>query len=579
MLNILRKKWVPVAMLAGVLTLAAACDEQKSGNASAGTGGGPQLGKVMSRDAASAELSRILKDVESRSEPVGQAEAAAATPADTAPKLPPVDSFPLTVDPGQAAGTTVAEIYASTEKSGKGTDGWMVEAATKFNAANHRLKDGTLARIALRSIASGTAYDLISWKQGKAAGYSPSNELWVRMAEARGVKTQLISRRLVGNSAGIVMKEDMAKRIEAERGAVGIAEVVDEVVQGKAVAGYTDPFASSTGLNFLVSVLEQFAGKDESKLLSPDVTAALEAFQKNIPFIAQTTMQMRDSVANDGTLDTFVMERQTFSNTDSLKSGYRFVPFGVRHDNPLYALGDASPGQIEAMQAFADFAARDDIQALAHSYGFEQGEPWASAFEIPSGQLLIDAQKVWKQKKDAGKKIVAVFLADLSGSMVGARIDNLKAALQSGVTAINPKNSIGLVVFSSDVRIILDPAPFTFLQKARFLKAVDEMSTGGGTAMFDGIAVSLRILEDELKKDPTAKPMLFVLTDGETNEGHTFDQLAPVVRGMRIPVHTIGFEADIKTLGQVSSLVEAASIKAGVDDVAYKIAAMLNSQM
>nr|WP_298682044.1 VWA domain-containing protein [uncultured Dongia sp.] len=558
--------------LAGVLLLTAACEEQKGDTAQSGP-------KVISREEASSRLTKLLKDVQSRAEPVGSAEAVATAPAETAPKLPPVDSFPLTVDPGVVSGATVTEIFASTEKSGKGTDGWMVEAVTKFNASNHRLSDGSTARIALRSIASGTAYDLIAWGQGKPAGFTPSNELWVRMAEARGVKTQLISPRLVGNTAGIVMKEDMAKRIEDERGSVGIAEVVDDVVQGKAVAGYTDPFASSTGLNFLVSVLEQFANKNEAKLLSPDVTAALEAFQKNIPFIAQTTMQMRDSVANDGSLDTFVMERQTFVNTDSLKSGYRFVPFGVRHDNPLYALESATPAQIETMEAFAGFAAGSEMQKLAQSYGFEEGEPWASAFPVPSGQTLIEAQKIWKQKKDAGKRIVAVFLADLSGSMEGPRITNLKAALEAGVTAISPKNSIGLVVFSSDVRTVLEPAPFTFLQKARFLKAVDEMSVGGGTAMFDGIAVSLRVLEEELKKDPNAKPMLFVLTDGETNEGHVFDDLAPIVRGMRIPVHTIGFEADLKVLGQVSNLVEAASIKAGVDDVAYKISAMLNSQM
>ncbi len=581
MLRFLGRKLVLAVALTGVVTLAAACDEQKGGNASASSGSGssPQLASVMSREEASVELSRILKTVQSRVEPVGQAEATATTPADTAPKLPPVESFPLVLAPAPATGDTVVEIFGSTEKTGKGDDAWMIEAAKVFNASNYRLSDGTRAQIALRSIASGTAYDLIVWGKGKPAGYSPANALWIKMAEARGIKMTQISPRLVGNSAGIVMKEETAKRIQSERGGLGIAEIVDEVVQGKAVAGYTDPFVSSTGLNFLVSVLEQFSGGDETKLLSPEVTAAFEAFQKNVPFIAQTTQQMRDSVANDGSLDMFVLERQIYVHAENLKSGYRFVPFGIRHDNPLYALPDAKPTEIEAMQAFAKLAASQEMQDLAVKYGFERGEEWKSAFPVPDGQTLVEAQKVWKQKKDAGKRIVAVFLADLSGSMVGARIENLKAALQAGVTAINPKNSIGLVVFSSDVRVVLDPAPFSFLQKARFLKAVDEMSTGGGTAMFDGIAVSLRILEDELKKDPTAKPMLFVLTDGETNEGHTFDQLAPVVRGMRMPVHTIGFEADIKALGKVSSLVEAASIKAGVDDVAYKIATMLNSQM
>ena len=73
--------------------------------------------------------------------------------------------------------------------------------------------------------------------------------------------------------------------------------------------------------------------------------------------------------------------------------------------------------------------------------------------------------------------------------------------------------------------------------------------------------------------------MLFVLTDGETNEGLSFDQMGPVIRGLRIPVYTIGFEANLEELSRLSSLVEAASLKAGEGDVRYKIGALLNSQM
>ena len=37
--------------------------------------------------------------------------------------------------------------------------------------------------------------------------------------------------------------------------------------------GYTDPFASSTGLNFLVTVLQSFANGEETRMLSPDVVS------------------------------------------------------------------------------------------------------------------------------------------------------------------------------------------------------------------------------------------------------------------------------------------------------------------
>ena len=47
--------------------------------------------------------------------------------------------------------------------------------------------------------------------------------------------------------------------------------------------------------------------------------------------------------------------------------------------------------------------------------------------------------------------------------------------------------------------------------------------------------------------------------------------------GLRIPIYTVGFEADLEELGRVSSLVEAASIDASEDDVEFKIAALFNA--
>ncbi len=61
-----------------------------------------------------------------------------------------ISEYALTVDPAAGNGTVVAEVFASTEKSGSGTDGWMVEAAESFNASGARLSDGSDAKVAIR---------------------------------------------------------------------------------------------------------------------------------------------------------------------------------------------------------------------------------------------------------------------------------------------------------------------------------------------------------------------------------------------------------------------------------------------
>ena len=63
----------------------------------------------------------------------------------------------------------------------------------------------------------------------------------------------------VQNVAGIVMKDETAEELEATYGELTPEVLVDAVIAGDLVMGYTDPFASSTGLNFLLTVLDSIA--------------------------------------------------------------------------------------------------------------------------------------------------------------------------------------------------------------------------------------------------------------------------------------------------------------------------------
>ena len=102
--------------------------------------------------------------------------------------------------------------------------------------------------------------------------------------------------------------------------------------------GYTNPFASSTGLNFLITTLYSY---DADDLLSTKAVDGFKQFQENVPLVSYNTMQMRKS-AESGSLDAFVMEYQSYYNDPALKNEYVFTPFGTRHDNPMYAVGELS---------------------------------------------------------------------------------------------------------------------------------------------------------------------------------------------------------------------------------------------
>jgi len=493
--------------------------------------------------------------------------------------LPDISKFPLVVDPPVAAGEIAVEIFASVEKSGQGAEGWIVEVANDFNRQALRLGNGQVAKVKIRAIASGEGYQFIASRKYLPDAYSPSNSLWITMLSARGISLHRITDRLLGNTAGIVMKQRVHKTLQEKYGTVGVRQVIDAVTQGSIAMGYTDPFVSSTGLNFLVTVLATFADGDSARLLADDVVSAFTAFQRGVPFVALTTPQMRDSVQRDGSLDAFVMERAIFAKAPVFQSGYVFIPFGIRHDGPLYVIGAPSAEKREVLQQFAQFASQPPAQKLAAEYGFNQLADYTPVFQTPSGELLREAQQVWKRKKDAGRPIVAVFVGDVSGSMNGVPLRNLKRALLAGSQFITPENAIGLVVFNQEVRQLLPISQFTLNHRALFTAAVQDMSAGGGTAMYDGITIGLKMLVAAKVKQPDCKPLLIVLTDGETNNGLSFEKVRAVITGLKIPIYTISYNAKLDVLRQISAMNEAASLHADEGDIAYKIGALLNAEM
>ena len=105
------------------------------------------------------------------------------------------------------------------------------------------------------------------------------------------------------------------------------------------------------------------------------------------------------------------------------------------------------------------------------------------------------------------------------------------------------------------------------------------MRASGGTAMFSAITVAAKMLMDEQAKNPNTKLMMFVLTDGETNQGYSLVNVESTLKSLKIPIYTIGYNANIKVLDSVSKINEAASINAETEDVIYKLESLFNAQM
>lgn len=195
------------------------------------------------------------------------------------------------------------------------------------------------------------------------------------------------------------------------------------------------------------------------------------------------------------------------------------------------------------------------------------------------GSVILNALNVYKENKDSGSPIVAVFVTDVSGSMEGEPLTALQHSLINSMKYINKRNYIGLVSYADDVTINVPIKQFDMTQQTYFKGGVESLRAAGATATFDGIIVAADMIQKAMQDIPNAKPMIFVLSDGETNQGYNLNDVRNVLVSLKMPVYTIGYNANINALKEISGINEAASIDASTADVAYQLKTLFNANM
>lgn len=471
-------------------------------------------------------------------------------------ELPEIDKYPLAVE---GRGDIDIEIFTSGEKAGKGNDSWLIDVAESFNGSGQKLPNGKTVSMSVRSVPSGTAADYIISNKYLPDIYTPSNTLFGEYAIANDGDLELYEERLVGNTAGILVKKGTYSDFDS---------VIKAVQDNQINVGYTNPQTSATGLNLLLTLLK-------------DGTDNFTKFNANIPYVAYTTQQMRDSASN-GRLDGMLTEYQAYINDANLTSIYDFIPFGVRHDNPAFICkpSEKTQDQQDAIRMVIDYCKSPEMQQIATSKGFNANEDYTSTLSF-SGAEVTQGLLTYKQEKDNGKDIIAVFVADCSGSMDGEPMNQLKNSLSNAMSYINDNNYVGFVSYSNNVSIELPIAQMDLNQRSYFQGAIDNLYASGSTSTYEALVVAAKMIEDEKVNHPDAKYMIILLSDGYANGNYNLSDIEGAIRETGIPVHTIGYgdDADKDALGQIANINEAATINADSDDIVYKLKSLFNSEL
>ncbi len=116
------------------------------------------------------------------------------------------------------------------------------------------------------------------------------------------------------------------------------------------------------------------------------------------------------------------------------------------------------------------------------------------------------------------KPVRLTFLVDVSGSMRGRdRLGLIQEALHHAIDRLGPEDSVAIVTYAGRTEVLAPPTPTT--RRATLHRAVDRLTSGGGTDMGSGVALAYAQAEQSWMEG--AENRVIVLSDGDANLGAT----------------------------------------------------------
>jgi Flp pilus assembly protein TadB len=145
----------------------------------------------------------------------------------------------------------------------------------------------------------------------------------------------------------------------------------------------------------------------------------------------------------------------------------------------------------------------------------------------------------------------AILVLDVSGSMKGDGITGARAAALAYAASLPKDVRVGLITFNDKTKTLLTPTT----DRTALKRAVGQVSAGGGTALYDGVAAAA----DALRGLPAgADRRLLILSDGvDTGSTDKLTDVTAVLRGYGIPADVVAFrlpgnQTALKTIASAS---------------------------
>lgn len=225
----------------------------------------------------------------------------------------------------------------------------------------------------------------------------------------------------------------------------------------------------------------------------------------------------------------------------------RFSTFGIDVDTGSYTLarrylegGDLPPAEAIRVEEFVNYFDYGDPAPTRDEFSLsaEIGDaPYAPSSQYRLLRFNIRARELFADERKAA---TLIFVVDVSGSMAqDDRLEMVKDGLRMLLDQLSADDRVGLVVYGSRGRVLLEPT--SRLDEIR--RAVDRLVPEGSTNVEEGLLLAYRLADQWFR--PGGINRLILCSDGVANVGRTGPEsiLERIGREARrgIELTTIGF--------------------------------------
>ena len=261
--------------------------------------------------------------------------------------------------------------------------------------------------------------------------------------------------------------------------------------------------------------------------------------------------------------DTNVIEADPSSNTESYDnagvnpmvstSEDKLSTFSIDVDTGSYTIArrKINDGQLPP-------AASVRVEEFVNYFSYDYPQPDSGPFSVsmeaaPSPFVAQDKSEAVRYLMRVGvqgrriaqrerKPVHLVFLVDVSGSMNSPdKLGLAKQSLEVLTNNLHEEDTVALVTYAGDTRAVLEPTSLS--QKGKILEGIEGLTSGGGTAMNDGMETAYKMAMQSSK--PGHVTRVVVLSDGDANIGpSSFEEILKGIKSYvdeGVTLSTIGF--------------------------------------